>query len=388
MTTRALTVRRLLRRYIALALLAPIPVLAAQTPPPPKVFYACYTRLVGAVYRIKEPTLPQNCASGHVQFSWTDGVGANDHGLLAGLLDDDHPQYLLTDGVRTSANGFAVRGPFGAGAIPTTGGGVRLMWYPGKAAFRAGEAGGTQWDDVNVGDWSTATGYSTIASGVFSTAMGVNSIASGAQSFAVGQDATASADGAIAMGFNATASGPWSVAMGTSASTNGKRGSFVFGDQSTFAPGIVTAEADHEFVVRASGGFRFRTSPDLSTGCDLPSGSGVFSCTSSRLAKEHFAPLDPEDVLAKIAGLSIQSWNYKAEGTHARHAGPTAEDFYSAFKLGTDSTAIGTIDEAGISLIAIQALEARTADLKRENEALRTALARLEELVRRFGGSR
>ena len=60
--------------------------------------------------------------------------------------------------------------------------------------------------------------------------------------------------------------------------------------------------ADHEFVVRASGGFRFRTAPDLSTGCDLPSGSGVFSCTSSRLAKEHFAPLDPETVLGKIAG--------------------------------------------------------------------------------------
>lgn len=71
----------------------------------------------------------------------------------------------------------------------------------------------------------------------------------------------------------------------------------------------VTAAADNEFVVRAAGGFRFRTVSDLSTGCNLPAGSGVFSCTSSRRTKEHFAPLDPEAVLGKLAALSIQSWS-------------------------------------------------------------------------------
>lgn len=34
--------------------------------------------------------------------------------------------------------GLVVNGAFGDGSIPGTGAGVRVMWYPGKAAFRAG----------------------------------------------------------------------------------------------------------------------------------------------------------------------------------------------------------------------------------------------------------
>ena len=119
----------------------------------------------------------------------------------------------------------------------------------------------------------------------------------------------------------------------------------------------------------ASGGFCFRTASDLSTGCNLPAGSGAFSCTSSRLTKEHFAPIDADEVLGKVAGLSIQGWNYRTE-RGVRHVGPTAEDFHAAFGLGPDSTSIGTIDAAGINMLAIHALGARTAQLKRENEAL------------------
>ena len=40
-------------------------------------------------------------------------------------------------------------------------------------------------------------------------------------------------------------------------------------------------------------------------------------------------------VLERLAGLSIQSWSYKTEDS-IRHIGPTAEDFYAAFGLGSD----------------------------------------------------
>jgi hypothetical protein len=33
-----------------------------------------------------------------------------DHGSLTGLLDDDHPQYLPANGVRSTLSGFAVTG--------------------------------------------------------------------------------------------------------------------------------------------------------------------------------------------------------------------------------------------------------------------------------------
>src|SRR5207253_7251358 len=103
----------------------------------------------------------------------------------------------------------------------------------------------------------------------------------------------------------------------------------------------IAAVANNEFAARASGGFRFRTNSTLTTGCDLPAGSGVLSCSSSRTLKENFARVDGEDVLARIRGIPVNSWNYIAEGRQSRHVGPFAEDFHAAFGLGTDRRAIG-----------------------------------------------
>ncbi|MFQ5572030.1 MAG: hypothetical protein ACE5G0_20325, partial [Rhodothermales bacterium] len=79
-------------------------------------------------------------------------------------------------------------GTFGTGTLPTSGAGVRLMWDPAKAAFRAGrDFDGTHWDDANVGAYSVAMGNSTTASGQASTAMGQSTTASGSYSLAMGQ---------------------------------------------------------------------------------------------------------------------------------------------------------------------------------------------------------
>ena len=53
----------------------------------------------------------------------------------------------------------------GAGAIPAEGQGTRMMWYPGKSAFRAGRVTGGEWDDGNIGFRSAAFGRNTTASG-------------------------------------------------------------------------------------------------------------------------------------------------------------------------------------------------------------------------------
>ena len=102
----------------------------------------------------------------------------------------------------------------GTGAIPAEGPGVRMMWYPGKAAFRAGRVLGSQWNDSNIGDGSVAFGYETTASGDESTAMGQNTTASGEESTAMGEGTTASGDESTAMGINTTASNNQSTAMG------------------------------------------------------------------------------------------------------------------------------------------------------------------------------
>jgi endosialidase-like protein/trimeric autotransporter adhesin len=373
------------------------------------------------------------------------------------LLDDDHPQYVLAEGARTAATGFAVAGTFGAGAIPVTGPGVRLMWHPAKAAFRAGQVAGDRWDDRNVGPGSvalgantlasgsgstalgsgttasgdastalgsetvasgsgatalgtqtqgggmraTAMGYRTVASGSYSTALGSETVASGFGSTAMGGKTTASggvstamgsetvASGATAtaMGFQTIASGDRSTAMGTYASTNGQPGALVYGDASTTT--VVEATEPNQFVVRASGGFLFRTAPDLSTGCDLPAGSGSWSCTSDRNRKENFSDVDGEGVLEKISRLRIQSWNWKGQDPEVRHLGPTAQDFYAAFGLGEGETTIGLVDLDGVNLLAVKALERRTreqagvlAALRAEHTALQAELGALLAQVR------
>ncbi len=55
--------------------------------------------------------------------------------------------------------------------------------------------------------------------------------------------------------------------------------------------------ANNEFALRATGGFRFRTNLSGTTGCNLPAGSGVFNCTSSRYTKENFFEVKGSDIL-------------------------------------------------------------------------------------------
>lgn len=181
--------------------------------------------------------------------------GVTDHGALGGLTDDDHPQYLLTDGAREATDGFAVTGTNGAGTIPATGAGTRLMWYPRKAAFRAGSASGTQWDDSNIGNYSTALGASTTASGNWSVALGSLTTASANSSVAMGGGSTASGTGSTALGSGTTASGDYATAMGLSASASGRGatamglGTAASGDYGTALGNSTTAQAYGSLVV-------------------------------------------------------------------------------------------------------------------------------------------
>jgi trimeric autotransporter adhesin len=303
--------------------------------------------------------------------------------------------------------GLVVAGALGAGAIPASGGGVRLMWYPGKAAFRVGGvdgAGAGSWDDANIGQYSMSLGRSTTASGTHSLALNADATASGDRSVAMnggttasgdlstamGQATTASGFAALATGVHTTAAGTGGLATGDVTSANGLTsvalgfhvsagdGSFVFGDRSSSTDGY--AAGVNQFLVRAYGGTGFNSAPNI--GCDLPPGQGAWACTSSRLAKEGFKDVDGEDVLSKLSRIRIQSWRYL--GTSAVHVGPVAEDFRAAFGLGEGTTKIATVDAEGISLVAVQALERRTARLQEENDELRAELAALRQQVQKL----
>ncbi|MEO6405717.1 MAG: tail fiber domain-containing protein [Ferruginibacter sp.] len=354
------------------------------------------------------------------------GVGINSTGAAP------NPSALLHVDLGASlTKGFLVTGSANTGSVPNLGAGSRLMFYPGKAAFRSGIVNGTQWDDSNVGYYSIAMGYSTtasgsssfamgygttasgnssnamglnsIASGDHSTAMGLNTIASGSNSNAMGFNTNASGynstsmgfttnaigDYSTAMGYNTTASGNLSTAIGTLVNTNNQIGAFIIGDSDPSGQGTIFSGFPNEFVARFWNGYYFLTSGNTTRfGVSIGNygNSWVSICDKNR--KENFEQLDGEDVLQKISNINFSSWNYKQQDPKIyRHYGIMAQDFYKAFghdkygSIGNDTT-VNPIDMIGIDMTAIQALEKRTSDLKKENEILKAELNKLSETVK------
>lgn len=133
--------------------------------------------------------------------------------------------HVTDSAVLFSANGLALATP---GNPPVQGTGRRMLWYADKAAFRAGYASGTEWDNNNTGKYSFATGYGVKASGDFSFAAGLNNIAAGQNSIAIGNNAQSNSnfaisigavvfannEGAAAIGFSNFAQGRYSLALG------------------------------------------------------------------------------------------------------------------------------------------------------------------------------
>ncbi|MGJ8634663.1 MAG: hypothetical protein ACSHX7_12170 [Luteolibacter sp.] len=78
--------------------------------------------------------------------------------------------------------------------------GSRMLWYPRKSAFRAGEGDSGIWAEAEMGSYSTAFGFSNTASGWGATAMGSENQASGYSATTMGDLNIASGGGATAMG--------------------------------------------------------------------------------------------------------------------------------------------------------------------------------------------
>lgn len=254
------------------------------------------------------------------------------------------------------------------------------------------------------GDRSTALGYFSTASGTNAMAMGSNTIASGRNSTAMGESTTASGNESTAIGFFTTSSGDRSIAMGSYVSANNQTGALIIGDYSTST--ILNSTTPNSFRARFEGGYRFFTSSAAITSesCLLASGSNAWSTTSDVRLKENFEPVNGEDFLKKISQMKLSSWNYKNQNPQTfRHYGPMAQDFYAAFgkdKYGTigNDTTINSADFDGVNLVAIQALEKRTQNLRqlelenallkqqqkllnKELEELKTRLQKLESVL-------
>ena len=127
--------------------------------------------------------------------------------------------------------GFVVPGKYlngiaQADSIPASGPGTRLMWYPAKAAFRAGRVGwdsdkGDVWNADSIGTYSVAFGRDTKASGRDALAAGLATEATGPYTAAIGGGTLASGSHAVAMGLATSATGNAATATGSGTSASG-----------------------------------------------------------------------------------------------------------------------------------------------------------------------
>lgn len=306
-------------------------------------------------------------------------------------------------------DGFIAEGDFGNGIFPIEGAGTRMMWIPQKSAFRVGSVTGNVWDLFNTGNYSFAGGYNTKAKGDYSFSYGQNSYSIGNHAISMGFNANASGNTSVAMGSSPTANGVSSISLGrgTIASDSssfaigyhtesyGKAagafgfqslaygdfsivfgyrakadhaGCFVFSDASNYGNTqlYTTTSADNQFLVKASGGSYFYTDSDQLSGAYLAAGSGSWSSLSDKNSKENIEEVDYKEVLKKVEGIDVYTWNYISQDEAIRHIGPYAQDIYSAFNFGETDKAISIVDMDGINLASIKALLNKMEGLENE----------------------
>lgn len=183
-----------------------------------------------------------------------------------------------------------------------------------------------------------------------------------------------STDGNYSMipgGISNVAAGECSFAAGARAQAN-HNSSFVWAG---WSDGVTASTNHNSFTVRAPGGARFITATNL-VGAILASGATSWAALSDSNAKTAVEPVQPREILKKVAALPVTSWRYKHD-PQRRYIGPMAQDFHQAFGLGADDKTISTLDTDGVTLAAIQGL---VEELKDRDARIEKLEARLQEM--------
>ncbi len=209
-------------------------------------------------------------------------------------------------------------------ALPVSGAGTRMFWYPAKAAFRAGYATGAEWDDVNVGLYSMAMGYGNQALGQSITIWGgQNNSASGAVSPAACTIAGGKGN-IIASTFGQILGGEGNTAGGVGARISGKNNASN-GDYSVVGGGENNTAANVSAVV--SGG--------------LNNNSDGSYCTVSGGNLNKTPSIRSYITISGGGGAAYNANNYNDYSTIAGGIGHAVGGLYSAVGGGRDNQAAG-----------------------------------------------
>ena len=213
---------------------------------------------------------------------------------------------------------------------------------------------------------ANSTGFANTASGVSALLSNTTSGVSALLSNTTGGSNTASGVGALFV--NTTGNNNTAIGFGAGVSAGNLTNATAIGNGA---------------IVNASNNIRLGNA-----GVTVIEGQVGFTASSDRNQKENFQPVDGEEVLKKIRGLALTSWNFIGhDPKQFRHYGPVAQEFFAAFgqdgigTIGTPTTITST-DIAGILMIGVQTLEKQNRELKAENSEIKSRLEALEQMVR------
>ena len=231
--------------------------------------------------------------------------------------------------------------------VPVSGVGRRMMWYPDKAAFRAGYTDNNGWDSANIGLYSTALGYSNTASGKYSFANGIYSSATGSFSFVSGYESGATKDGSVAIGNfvsasgvaaavfgqESYASGDYSIASGYGSGATGK-GSAAFGYASDAGGDYSTALG---YFSKATGYASLATGEETNATSDYSTAIGYQTMASSHAA---FAA-GANTVASYYATTALGSFTTASNFASVAMGDVTTASGYASIAMGSHTTAGG-----------------------------------------------
>ncbi len=182
---------------------------------------------------------------------------------------------------------------------------ARFFFDKSKGAFRAGRMTGTEWDDANLGNNSTAMGLGTTASGDTSTAMGYRTTASGPISAAMGSFTTAGGFSSTALGERTDASGDQSTAMGFFTTASGTKATAM--GEASIARGNVSTAMGRQ--TDASGSYSTAMGRETTA-----SGTGSAAMGSYTTASGDFSFAAGRYSIATAAHSTALGYNAQAEG--------------------------------------------------------------------------
>jgi hypothetical protein len=231
------------------------------------------------------------------------------------------------------------------------------------------------------GDSNRALGlYSVVSGGYANTANSARSVVAGGYQNTAGSSINgAGPDSFVAGGYLNYTQGNASFAAGNRAKAFHDH-SFVFGGNpagDTNSAGVSTLTGFFK-----NGYYLFGGSTAGTKCVYVPDNDNGWQCVSDRNTKTNIAQLNGKSILEKVVAMPVSSWSFKG-GESFKQIGPMAQDFFSAFKLGSSDKSISAMNMGGVALAAIQGLNQKLiAEAKAKDATLSAQAEKLTALER------